>query len=76
VGKTLDIWPELPIIIDDRHGESLGTKGADNVVAALEHPDRVCRIELWNPPKSDLNRFAATMKEPFPELTFLDLRTT
>jgi hypothetical protein len=29
-----------------------------------------------NPPKSDLNRFAAAMKEPFQELTFLDLRTT
>jgi hypothetical protein len=75
VRKMVDIWPALPIIIYDRGRGSSGVGGADsdNIVAALEHRDRVCRIILWNIPRSDLNRFAAAMKEPFPELTSLSL---
>jgi hypothetical protein len=49
-------------------------KGADNIVAALGHPDRVRRIELLGTRKSDLNRFAAAMTDPFPALTHLELR--
>jgi hypothetical protein len=61
----LDIWPALPIIIED-DGRVSRVKGADNIVAALGHPDRVRRIELWNIPNSVLKRFAAAMKDPFP----------
>ncbi|KAI0288908.1 hypothetical protein BC826DRAFT_1107427 [Russula brevipes] len=75
VRKTLDVWPALPIIIGDCDRRVPRAKGADNVVAALEHHDRVCHIDLWNTPKSDLNRFAAAMRDPFPKLTHLDLRT-
>ncbi|KAI0286414.1 hypothetical protein BC826DRAFT_972593 [Russula brevipes] len=69
--KMLDIWPALPIVIKD---STTRAKGADNIVAALGHPDRVRRIEL-EIPESDLYRFAAEMRDPFPELTFLYLGT-
>jgi hypothetical protein len=41
----LDIWPALPINIENAWGESRET-GLDNIVAALEHPDRVRSINL------------------------------
>jgi hypothetical protein len=69
----LDIWPALPIIIERGDG-FLGEEEADNVVAALKHPDRVRRIDLWCTTISPLDRFAhfaAAMNEPFPELTVL-----
>ncbi|KAI0290800.1 hypothetical protein BC826DRAFT_1106271 [Russula brevipes] len=76
VRKMLDIWPALlPITIEVTRGRFSRAKAADNVVAALGHRDRVCRIELWNIPKSSSDRLAAAMKEPFPELTFLLLST-
>jgi len=42
----------------------------DNVIAALEHPDRVCRIRL-DMTRSELGRIARVMQEPFPVLTRL-----
>jgi hypothetical protein len=71
----LNIWPVLPIVIEDGSGQVPRVKGVDNILAALGYRDRVCRIRLRDTPKSDLKRFAAAMEEPFPELTFLDLRT-
>jgi hypothetical protein len=42
VRKMLDIWPPLPQAIKVR---SFGAKSPrDNIIAALEHPDRICRI--------------------------------
>ncbi|KAI0288898.1 hypothetical protein BC826DRAFT_650827 [Russula brevipes] len=74
VGEMLGIWPALPIVIEDSLGPVSRVKGADNIIAALGHRDRVRSIELQIP-NSVLNRFTAAMKEPFPELTYLDLRT-
>ncbi|KAI0288888.1 hypothetical protein BC826DRAFT_1107407 [Russula brevipes] len=70
VRKMLDIWPALPIVIEGR-GRGSRAKGADNIVAALGHPDRVRSIKLWNTPISNLKQFAAEMKDPFPALTHL-----
>ncbi|KAI0288890.1 hypothetical protein BC826DRAFT_650569 [Russula brevipes] len=75
VEKMLDIWPAFPIIIKDGRGRVSRVKGADNIVAALGHPDRVCRIDLCSIPTSVLERFAAEMKDPFPKLTYLGLHT-
>ena len=66
----LDIWPPFPLVIDDI--TSL-TEGVDNVVAALERRDRVLQIRLAPANNSALNFFLATMQEPFPELTSLQL---
>jgi len=71
--ETLDIWPALPIIIEDTFSRFSRSKGASNIIAALKHPDRVRRIRLYDIPISVLNRFAAAMKNPFPALTDLTL---
>ena len=39
---TLDIWPPLPLIIDDVAW--IGEEDVGNTIAALEHNDRVCQI--------------------------------
>jgi hypothetical protein len=44
VMETLDVWPPLPIVVSDR---GLGDDwDVDDVVAALEHNDRICSIDL------------------------------
>jgi hypothetical protein len=71
VKKTLDVWPRaLPIIINDfRWGRSLS--GA-NIIAALEHHDRVSEInfKLTNTLPKRLNQ---VLEKPYPVLTRLRL---
>ena len=64
----LDIWPALPIMI-----LSLTNHLTDNIIAALECTDRVCHIQLGVFGSLDLDIFLATMQQPFPELTRLQL---
>jgi hypothetical protein len=66
---TLDVWPPLPLSIecDGRVGS------VDDIVAVLEHSDRVYNIGLWNFKRSDLEIISAAMQVPFPELTDLVL---
>ncbi|KAI0289335.1 hypothetical protein BC826DRAFT_612084 [Russula brevipes] len=71
VRKLLGIWPAFPMQIHSFGSES--PKCVDNIVAALEHPDRVLRIKLGNVRKSAMERFSAVMQVPFPELTHLDM---
>ena len=67
VREKLDIWPPLPIVIffDQK-------TVPDNIKAALEHHDRVCRIELYfvacNP-----EDIIPSLEVPFPMLTDLVL---
>jgi F-box-like len=71
---TLDIWPPLPLIIRNFGGIFYdGPRGADNIIAALEHNDRVCQVKLCDLSISQLKCVAAAMDEPFPELTDLRL---
>ena len=72
VRKLLDIWPPLPIVI---HTQDYSEEGADNIIAALEHNDRVCSIHIHFERDASLafGRFATAMQEPFPELTHLTL---
>jgi len=48
-------------------------EGTDNIVAALEHRDRICKITLNNPPRSLLNMFTELMQESLPALAELEL---
>jgi len=66
----LDIWPELPIIVEDYDGSKM-MQDADNLIAALKLNDRVSRINLWRVSSSELKTFAAVMQDPFPALTDL-----
>jgi hypothetical protein len=73
-----DIWSALPIVIeDDYRGTCLGTwdEELDNIIAALEHPDRVRSIELTDFPSSIWEELAESeaLQVPFPELTHLVL---
>jgi len=73
VREMLDIWPAIPIVIWKSRDPISLEEGADNIIAALEHPDRVCEIRLGNIPSSILESFAAVMQEPFLALTSLEL---
>jgi hypothetical protein len=71
VKRTLDIWPELPIVIYSFHRGSR-LPGVTNIIAALKQQNRVCKICIDGIPNSLLQRFAA----PFPALTDLELLST
>ncbi len=47
VRNMLDVWPPLPIVVFDNGYKMLSV---GNIIAALEHNDRVCDIELWRRP--------------------------
>jgi hypothetical protein len=67
VKDKLDVWPLLPIVIQD-YG---GVRNVDNIVAALEHKNRICKIDLISLPSSQLEKVLAVMQQPFPALTSL-----
>jgi hypothetical protein len=66
---TLDTWPALPLIVKG----STGFLPCDNVIAALGQSDRVCKVDLMDLAKWQLDDVLATMQVPFPELTDLRL---
>ena len=69
--ESLDIWPPLPIAIHFAPCDPPGD--AENVVAALEQPDRVTDIRLDSLTRSDLTRYSVTMKRRFSVLRYLSL---
>jgi hypothetical protein len=71
VRKYLSCWPAFPIIISYCH-ESLAPNDEDNVIAALEHPNRVCVLNLLIS-TTQLVKLATVMQESFPALTVLRL---
>ena len=83
VRATLDIWPLLPIVLEVYIGPSYSSDESydsswdeDNVIAALEHNDRVCEIEFIDFPTSKSEKVLPAMHRPFPALTRLDLDFT
>ncbi|KAH9971472.1 hypothetical protein BGW80DRAFT_1446344 [Lactifluus volemus] len=70
VRKMLDIWPPLPIEI---RCFSLDPQAEDNIIAALEHPNRLRTISLRGI-AIPLERLVAVTQEPFPAMETLDLR--
>ena len=71
--KIVGNWPTIPIIV---RFWSVGgpSKNDDNVIAALEHRDRISRINLFVT-GSQLGTFAALTQEPFPTLTHLSINS-
>jgi hypothetical protein len=69
VREMLDISPPFPIEISSSF---FGT--GDNIIAALEHRDRVHLIFV-DLTGSKVERFMAVVEEPFPALTYLHLRS-
>ena len=70
--KTLEIWPELPIVVVAENMES--KDDVTNIIATLRQHNRVCKMYYFNVRFQDsfLNQFAA-INEPFPALTSLEL---
>ncbi|KAH9028311.1 hypothetical protein EDB84DRAFT_1677320, partial [Lactarius hengduanensis] len=63
VRKHLGLWPPFPIIIYYSYPRSITPNNEDNVIAALEHPNRVCHVTL-NITKSRSGNIARSMQEP------------
>jgi hypothetical protein len=75
VRDTLDIWPPFPLLIYNlvKISYEHELSSLDNIVAALEHNDRVREIDLQFITSSQLGHVtdSAAMQKPFPELTKL-----
>ena len=71
VRETLDVWPVLPIVIRVYGYEMWGV---DNIIAALEHADRICQLELIDIPSSQMKLVLGAMQLPFRALTRLELQ--
>ena len=69
--ESLDIWPSFPIAIHFSPCDFPGD--VENVVAALEQPDRVTDIRFDSLTRSDLMRYSVMMKRQFSELKYLSL---
>jgi hypothetical protein len=72
VRETLNVWPLLPIVVWDGGHETV-TWGVDNIIAALEHNDRICQLDLYGISSSHYEDVLGAMQQPFPALTNLQL---
>ena len=72
VRETIDAWPLLPIHVQGYDHEKWGV---DNIIAALEHNDRICRLHLEYFPSSQMGKVFAAMQQPFPALECLYLES-
>ena len=63
------------LAFDDMGGRWSPAWGMENVIAALEHRDRVSRISIDHTSSLILETLLPVMQEPFPVLKFLDLDT-
>ena len=73
VRKDLGIWPAFPVVIDYRYYDrdfAIPSSDEDNIIAALEHPDRVCYLELYVT-NFQLEKMVTAMQVHFPLLTSL-----
>ena len=64
------IWPVIPIPM--KYGAGIGPNDEDNVLAALEHPNRVSRLEL-SVTGAQLEKMSAVIQQPFPVLTHISI---
>jgi hypothetical protein len=67
--KFLDVWPVLPLVI---RGHVFKTS-VDNVIAELEHSDRVYQIDLNCHTTSQTEKVWTAVQVPFPMLAVLYL---
>ena len=74
VREMLESMPPLPIVVSPYGLSGISTLATDNIIAALEHNDRIHRIELREVSSSLLDKALAVMQGPFPVLTDLDIR--
>ena len=67
----LDVWPVLSIVIRVYYD----TWGVDNIIATLQHSNRICQLELIGTITSpEMDEILVAMQQPFPELKRLKLQ--
>jgi F-box-like len=69
---TLNVWPSLPLLIRDS-GLPTEDLDLDDIIAVLERSDRIVKIDFSYVNGPEWENVLATMRQPFPELTFLSL---
>jgi hypothetical protein len=69
--RSLDVWPALPLLIEG----VVSKTSVNNVIAALEHSDRICKIDLMLKCQttSQNEKLWKAIQVPFPELAILRL---
>ena len=67
--EMLNVWPLLPIILSVNSFFPTGDVG--NILAALEHNDRICQMVILDVPSSGTEKVLAALQQPFPALTSL-----
>ena len=76
VGKNLGIWPALPLSVDFNYHfdwrDFGNASNEDNIIAALEHFDRIREVRLLVT-GSELDKITTAMQEPFPVLASLHI---
>ncbi len=76
VRKMLGVWPALPIAVRDGYIGEPQMEKVDNIVAALEHNDRIYDIDVMFDSNAFLAGHAAIlMHVPFPTLKNLSMET-
>jgi hypothetical protein len=77
VRENLGIWPDVPILMHYANYWRGGIKleDEDNVIAALEHPDRLYRVclDANRMPLGSLGKIIAMLQRPCPILTCLSI---
>jgi hypothetical protein len=66
--ENLSLWPEFSIYV-----ECCSPEDEDDLLAALEHPDRVRYVELYMERRSMVEKVLGMLQVPFPVLTYLDI---
>jgi hypothetical protein len=75
VRERMAVWPSFPIVVSNNCDKIRDNeKWVDNIVAAFEHSNRICRLNLDNIRSWQLENALAAMQQPFPALTHLSLR--
>ena len=69
----LDVWPTFPLLV---WADVVGSdhKDLDNIIAVLEHGNRIHEIKLSIYGDSAMEKVWVAMQGPFPELTILELQ--
>ena len=66
--RMLGVWPLLPIIV---RVWSVDRWDNGNIIAALEHHDRISDLVIFDIPSSETEKALAALQKPFPALTYL-----
>jgi len=70
--ESLGIWPPIRIALHFTPNERRGHN--ENIIAAMERPDRITDIRLENLMSHSFEQLTRMMETPFPALTYLSLK--